>query len=81
MELGLTFNREGESVTLSLPFNVGGDASVETCSRSIDTLQDETLVAHDDPGAAVVVNHFPLKFASQPTKRDNIIFISSRNGQ
>ena len=60
MELGLTFNREGESVTLSLPFNVGGDASVETCSRSIDTLQDEALVAHDDPGAAVVVNHFTL---------------------
>jgi hypothetical protein len=45
-----------------LSFDVSGQASVDSRCLSIDPLQHEALVAHDDPGAAVLLQGAALYF-------------------
>ena len=56
----LTFDGQGQRVALALSFHVGGQTGVKAGRLAIDALQNQTLVAHYDTGAAVLVQYFAL---------------------
>ena len=58
---GRTFHGQLEGVALALSFDVGRQTGVDAGRLAIDALQHQTLVAHDDAGAAVLVLHLALQ--------------------
>lgn len=58
--MALTFDGQLESVALALSLDVGGEARVNAGRGAIDPLQHEALVAHDDPGSAVLLHRATL---------------------